>query len=697
GVRTRDAGTTPIKSMSMSSSLASIGTSESAPSTAAINNVGVKVSMKDGDTQTDTDSDVPQEPRVLNDSEIADSLWLMPERQVSTAEVAVGDDTVDFVECERCVHSQQTFTRNVGVGVCAVGDRVCINCDRQSSVSSEAENVDENEPPGFCSDDIRRKSTEKPVSLRRMSEGSASPACSDASIADERPRSNSEVVESFTSSAAESQEEEVKPARPKKIDMSKPKVTRAFELSRAAAAKKLLTSEKQDSPPPQFKRNTGISKSMRVEGKKGDHLAYITDQKKHKAPSPVKESPPSSPQKDAKDASQALKGKVSLKKEPPPSKVPQPVPAKIPRPKITKYGQSEQPAQTPDEEDEAVDRLTPLRSEMRALRSWPGSPKTERQRVGVQSVGGAYSNPVALDDDEDEIDSAKPADGRLVGQVVENLPGGDNGGCSSSDSEDSMSEGSYDTSDNVITGKCDDPTATQPLAFELTAPLKEACDVLNKHLLDVNADISNDKQEWAVKYLQHEWLKAAARRNASAVFVEMFLDTLEGFSKELLVKVVNLCDQNENTALHYAVSHGNFDVVSQLLDSKVCNLNRANKAGYTPVMLAALCPIRNDTEMMVVQRLFQMGDVNVKATQHGQTALMLAASHGKAETAKLLVEAGAGVNIQDEDGSTALMCAAEHGHKDVVKLLLASPEVDASLTDYVRFAAFISPETRYNN
>lgn len=67
--------------------------------------------------------------------------------------------------------------------------------------------------------------------------------------------------------------------------------------------------------------------------------------------------------------------------------------------------------------------------------------------------------------------------------------------------------------------------------------------------------------------------------------------------------------------MHYAVSHGNFDVVSQLLDSKVCDLNRANKAGYTPVMLAALCPIRNDTEMMVVQRLFQMGDVNIKATQ----------------------------------------------------------------------------------
>lgn len=48
----------------------------------------------------------------------------------------------------------------------------------------------------------------------------------------------------------------------------------------------------------------------------------------------------------------------------------------------------------------------------------------------------------------------------------------------------------------------------------------------------------------------------------------------------------------------------------------------------------------------------------------------------------MLLDAGAGVNIQDEDGSTGLMCAAEHGHRDIVKLLLSHPEVDASLADF---------------
>jgi ankyrin repeat protein len=70
-----------------------------------------------------------------------------------------------------------------------------------------------------------------------------------------------------------------------------------------------------------------------------------------------------------------------------------------------------------------------------------------------------------------------------------------------------------------------------------------------------------------------------------------------------------------NTAMHYAVSHGNFDVVSILLDSKVCNINQPNQAGYTSVMLVSLAQMRSDTDSQVVQRLFQLADVNVRAKQ----------------------------------------------------------------------------------
>lgn len=133
--------------------------------------------------------------------------------------------------------------------------------------------------------------------------------------------------------------------------------------------------------------------------------------------------------------------------------------------------------------------------------------------------------------------------------------------------------------------------------------------------------------------------------------------------------------------MHYAISHGNFDIVSILLDSKVCNVNQINNAGYTCVMLVSLVKLIEPTQRHVVQRLFQMSDVNIKAKKHNQTALMLAVSHGNLEMVSILLEAGADINIQDEDGSTALMCAAEHGKIDIVKLILAQTDCDSSIQD----------------
>lgn len=67
---------------------------------------------------------------------------------------------------------------------------------------------------------------------------------------------------------------------------------------------------------------------------------------------------------------------------------------------------------------------------------------------------------------------------------------------------------------------------------------------------------------------------------------------------------------------------------------------------------------------------------------------MLAVSHGNLDMVQMLIEAGADINIQDEDGSTSLMCAAEHGHIDIVKYLLAQPDCDSTKQDVVRFLLF---------
>lgn len=62
---------------------------------------------------------------------------------------------------------------------------------------------------------------------------------------------------------------------------------------------------------------------------------------------------------------------------------------------------------------------------------------------------------------------------------------------------------------------------------------------------------------------------------------------------------------------------------------------------------------------------------------------MLAVSHGNLDMVEMLLNAGADINIQDEDGSTALMCAAEHGRIDIVKHLLSQTDCDSLIQDVV--------------
>ncbi|XP_077278263.1 KN motif and ankyrin repeat domain-containing protein 2 kank isoform X1 [Temnothorax americanus] len=212
---------------------------------------------------------------------------------------------------------------------------------------------------------------------------------------------------------------------------------------------------------------------------------------------------------------------------------------------------------------------------------------------------------------------------------------------------------------------------------EMQAAMKVLNDSIKK---SPSRNISHQLKN-ATNIIQQEWFKISSTSSANPLDVEDYLDRFEECSSTLLEYIVNVTDTSGNTAMHYAVSHGNFDVVSILLDSKVCDINKANVAGYTAVMLAALAEVRNSTHASVANRLFQLADVNIRAKLHGQTALMLAVSHGRKDMTQLLLDAGAAVNIQDEDGSTALMCAAEHGHTDIVRLLLAHPDCDPSIVD----------------
>ncbi|XP_049953679.1 KN motif and ankyrin repeat domain-containing protein 3 [Schistocerca serialis cubense] len=222
----------------------------------------------------------------------------------------------------------------------------------------------------------------------------------------------------------------------------------------------------------------------------------------------------------------------------------------------------------------------------------------------------------------------------------------------------------------------------RPNRVEPSKEMKAALKVINDSLTKPSAkkDLPHHLSN-AANIVQKEWFRISGGKNVDPLAVEDYLDYIEGYSSQLLEYVVNMTDMSGNTALHYAVSSGNFDVVSILLDSKVCDINKPNTAGYTCVMLATLVKLRNETHRQIIRRMFHLADVNIKAKPHGQTALMLATSHGNLEMVEMLTEAGADMNIQDADGSTALMCAADHGYTDIVKHIISQPDCDVTIVD----------------
>ncbi|NWW60015.1 KANK3 protein, partial [Ifrita kowaldi] len=214
--------------------------------------------------------------------------------------------------------------------------------------------------------------------------------------------------------------------------------------------------------------------------------------------------------------------------------------------------------------------------------------------------------------------------------------------------------------------------------FELSPRMREACLIVKTHL---GHPAPLCPQLASSSLVLQEWFRLSSQKSSVPDTVANHLLAFAEVSPALLAHVVNLADGNGNTALHYSVSHSNFHIVRLLLDTGICNVDHQNKAGYTALMLAALAAVEQEEDMNVVRRLFSMGNVNAKASQAGQTALMLAVSHGRQEMVEALLACGADVNLQDEEGSTALMCACEHGRVETVKLLLAQPTCNISIVD----------------
>ncbi|NWW81894.1 KANK3 protein, partial [Climacteris rufus] len=319
-----------------------------------------------------------------------------------------------------------------------------------------------------------------------------------------------------------------------------------------------------------------------------------------------------------------------------------------------------------------------LKSIMKKRDGTPRS-KAEGSKKSLQFVGvlnGEYESTSSEEEEEGSSSSEK----------------------ASADSSDSLEQGDTETSEEEagegmsLRGESGCPTpwlwwgdaalhCRRPPAlhrFELSPRMREACLIVKTHL---GHPAPLCLQLASSSLVLQEWFRVSSQKSSVPDTVANHLLAFAEVSPALLSHVVNLADGNGNTALHYSVSHSNFHIVQLLLDTGICNVDHQNKAGYTALMLAALAAVEQEEDMNVVRRLFSMGNVNAKASQAGQTALMLAVSHGRQEMVEALLACGADVNLQDEEGSTALMCACEHGRAETVKLLLAQPTCDISIVD----------------
>ncbi|XP_006863794.1 PREDICTED: KN motif and ankyrin repeat domain-containing protein 1 [Chrysochloris asiatica] len=301
--------------------------------------------------------------------------------------------------------------------------------------------------------------------------------------------------------------------------------------------------------------------------------------------------------------------------------------------------------------------------------------KKNLQFVGIN---GGYETTSSDDSSSDESSSSESDD---EADIIEYPPGEEEG-------QDGETQAVADVQGLTSTRveaemqvpECELSKAEIRERYELSEKMLSACNLLKNNINDPRALTSKDMR-FCLNTLQHEWFRVSSQKSAVPAMVGDYIAAFEAVSPAVLRHIINMADGNGNTALHYSVSHSNFEIVKLLLDADVCNVNHQNKAGYTPIMLAALAAVEAKKDMSVVEELFSSGDVNAKASQAGQTALMLAVSHGRIDMVKGLLACGADVNTQDDEGSTALMCASEHGHVEIVKLLLAQPGCNGHLED----------------
>ncbi|KAF8561557.1 hypothetical protein P879_07757 [Paragonimus westermani] len=228
-------------------------------------------------------------------------------------------------------------------------------------------------------------------------------------------------------------------------------------------------------------------------------------------------------------------------------------------------------------------------------------------------------------------------------------------------------------------------SSTQPVTGSVSVAFLAACQTIAAWLED-STNITSKAMNEATCTVRTIWFAVTSRPTANEHQVEEHIKALQCIPACPIERVVNMVDLKGNTALHYAVSNGRWLVVGTLLSScPNIDVDKFNRAGYTPSMLAAVVPDQPTTpeEINALEQMLSRAKLSLtSSTPQRQSVLMLAAMHGRASLVHRLVQMhNAPVNQRDADGSTALMAATEHNRSNVVRILLCQSGIDAGMKD----------------
>jgi hypothetical protein len=146
---------------------------------------------------------------------------------------------------------------------------------------------------------------------------------------------------------------------------------------------------------------------------------------------------------------------------------------------------------------------------------------------------------------------------------------------------------------------------------------------------------------------------------------------LIGIGKKVNVKNLNY---DGNFPLHYAVEHGNLEIVDLLLNAGA-RISVKNYEKRTPLMM-----IDEDATVELVNRLLGFGSAVNAVDKDKNTVLIIVAGDVSEEVVRALILNGANINAQNKKGRTALMQAVEEGNLENVQALLEAG-ADINLKD----------------